>query len=183
MATVDTLLTAEEFGMLPDDGQLCELVRGRIVPLNMPYPRHGEICARTVHLVSVHLDANPTGRVVSNDSGVVTERGPDTVRGADVAYYSFAKIPKGPLPRRYLDVSPELVFEVRSPRDSWPEIHAKVAEYHHAGVVIVCVLDQQTETATLYTESGPPTVLKGDQELTLPDLLPGWSVRVSRFFE
>jgi Uma2 family endonuclease len=183
MATVETLLTAEEYGLLPDNGQPTELVRGRIVPLNMPYPRHGEICAKTVHLLSLHLDAHPRGRVVSNDSGIITEREPDTVRGADVAYYSFDRIPQGPLPRKYLNVSPELIFEVRSPGDSWPEIHVKVGEHHNAGVLLVCVLDQQTETATVYTKDGPPLVLKRDQELSFPGLLPGWSVKVSRFFE
>jgi Uma2 family endonuclease len=183
MATVETLLTAEEYGLLPENGHPTELVRGRIVHLNMPYPRHGEICARTVHLLSLYLDVHPTGRVVSNDSGVITERDPDTVRGADVAYYSFEKVPKGPLPRKYLDVSPELIFEVRSPWDSWSEIHTKVGEYHSAGVLVVCVLDAQTETATVYTNNSPPVVLKADQELSLPELLPGWSVKVSRFFE
>jgi hypothetical protein len=60
-----------------------------------------------------HLDRHDTGRLVGNDSGVVTEHEPDTVRGADVAYYSYERIPRGPLPRgRYLTVMPELVFEV-----------------------------------------------------------------------
>jgi Uma2 family endonuclease len=183
MATVETLLTAEEYGLMPDMGHPTELVRGRIVHLNMPYPRHGEICATTVHLLRSHLDTHPTGRVVCNDSGVLTERKPDTVCGADVAYYSFAKIPKGPLPRKYLDISPELIFEVSSPWDSWPEIHRKASEYHTAGVLVVCVLDAETETATIYTSNGPPVVRTADQELSLPELLPGWSVKVSRFFE
>ena len=36
MATVETLLTAEEFGQMPDDGRRTELVRGRIVELPPP---------------------------------------------------------------------------------------------------------------------------------------------------
>ena len=43
--------------------------------------------------------------VTVNDSGVVTERDPDTLRGADVAFYCFARVPRESLPRaRYLDV-------------------------------------------------------------------------------
>ena len=60
-------------------------------------------------------DEHNLGHVVSNDSGVVTERDPDTVRGADVAFYSYGRVPPGPFPRGYLAVAPELVFEVRSP--------------------------------------------------------------------
>src|ERR1700758_5137292 len=115
MATVETLLTAEEYRLLPDNGQPTELVRGRIVPLNMPYPRHGEICSRVDRLVGFYVDEQRLGRLVTNDSGVVTERGPDTVRGADIAFYSYQRIPPGPLPQGYLDVLPEAVFEVRSP--------------------------------------------------------------------
>src|SRR5580693_6373287 len=109
MATVDTLLTAEEYGLLPDTGHPTELVRGRIVSLNMPYPRHGEICVNVIYDLRRFLEANPTGRVVGNDSGVITERDPDTVRGADVAYYSYARLPKGTLPTGYGPAVPELV--------------------------------------------------------------------------
>jgi Uma2 family endonuclease len=120
--------------------------------------------------------------VVSNDSGVVTARDPDTVRGADVGFYSYKQFPKGPLPEGYLPVAPEVVFEVRSPGDRWRDILAKVAEYLAAGVLRVCVLDQQTETITVYSSDEPEVRLTRDQELVLPELLPGFAVRVSRFF-
>jgi Uma2 family endonuclease len=122
------------------------------------------------------------GRVVGNDSGIVTERDPDTVRGADVGFFSYKRFPKGPLPQGYLKVAPDVVFEVRSPGDRWRDILAKVAEYLAAGVLRVCVLDQQTETITVYSPDEPEVKLTRDQELVLPDILPGFAVRVSRFF-
>src|SRR5438132_6290556 len=107
------LVTAEEFGRLPDAGRITELVRGEVVEVNMPYPRHGQICARIAYLIQRFLEDHPLGHVITNDSGVVTVRGQDTVRGADVAYYSFSRVPPGPLPRgQYLAVVPELLFEV-----------------------------------------------------------------------
>lgn len=184
MATVtETLLTAEEYGQLPDNGRRTELVRGRIVPLNMPYPRHGEICVQIIRLVSRFLDNHDIGRLVCNDAGTITERGPDTVRGMDVGYFSYTRVPKGRLPRRYLDVSPELVFEVRSSGDRWTRIHAKVSEYLAAGVLAICVVDEQTETATIFRADQPPQVLRADDELSLPDILPDFRVTVRRFFE
>jgi Uma2 family endonuclease len=184
MATVaEKLLTAEEYGGLPDDGQPTELVRGRIVPLNMPKPRHGEICGQTNYLLRRYLDDNPLGRVVTNDAGIITERDPDTVRGADVAFYSFARVPRGPLPSTYLSVAPELVFEVRSPRDRWSEITAKVGEYLKAGVQAVCVLDEQTQTATVYAANNSPRTFGADEDLTFPDILGDFRVAVRRFFE
>jgi Uma2 family endonuclease len=134
MVTAVKLMTAEEYWLLPDDGGPTELVRVRVVPMNMPAPRHGEICGNTVHILKRYLDTNDIGRVVSNDSGVITERNPDTVRGADVGFYSYKQIPKGPLPEGCLSVVPEVIFEVRSPGDRWRRILAKVAESLEAGV-------------------------------------------------
>jgi Uma2 family endonuclease len=184
MATaVEPLLTAEQYARLPDTGMPTELVRGKVVEMNVPTPRHGEICATVARLVGNFAAEHGLGRVVVNDSGVVTERDPDTVRGADVAFYSYARVPRGPLPPGYLSVVPELVFEVRSPTDRWSRLLAKVSEYLDAGVGVVCVLDQVSETAQVYRMDEPPRTLHGDDELTFPDLLPGLAIPVRRFFE
>jgi Uma2 family endonuclease len=120
---------------------------------------------------------------VTNDSGVVTERDPDTVRGPDVAFYSFARVPPGPMPRnRYLEVVPEVAFEVRSPGDRWSEIQIKVGEFRKAGVSVVCVADDPTERVHVFDDEGN-RILAGDDELTFPNLLPGFRVAVRRFFE
>jgi Uma2 family endonuclease len=124
--TTPALLTAEQFAGRPDPGYPEELVRGRIEPTAVPKPRHGEICGKAVRIFGNPAEDHDLGRVISNDSGVITERGPDTVRGADVAFYSFARVPKGPLPDRYLDVPPDLIVEVVSPGDRWPILPAKV---------------------------------------------------------
>jgi Uma2 family endonuclease len=183
MATAEALLTAEEYALLPDNGQPTELVRGRIVPLNMPFPRHGQICSKVDRIVGNFADEHDVGHVLSNDSGVITERDPDTVRGPDIAFYSYARVPRGPLPRGYLPVPPDLVFEVRSPGDSWREVLAKVVEYFNSGVPVVCVLDEKTETARVYYPDEPEKVFRADEELVLPEVLRDFRVRVQRFFE
>jgi Uma2 family endonuclease len=182
-APAKRLMTAEEFGGLPDDGRLTELVRGEIVEVNMPYPRHGQICSRISRIVGNYADEHKLGHVLTNDSGVVTEHDPDTVRGSDVAFYSFARVPPGPLPRnRYLEVVPELVFEVRSPGDRWSAIHVKIGEYRQAGVSVVCVADDPTERVHIFDDDGN-RIFAGDDELTFPSILPDFRVAVRRFFE
>jgi Uma2 family endonuclease len=114
---------------------------------------------------------------------VVTQRGPDTVRGADVIYYSFARVPKGPLPDRYLDTPPDLVVEVLSPHDRWARVLAKVAEYLDAGTNVVIILDDERRLAHVYRPDGATRLLTADEELTIPDLLGDFCVRVGRFFE
>jgi Uma2 family endonuclease len=135
--------------------------------------------------LKLFLGANPIGRAVSNDSGIITRRGPDSVRGGDIAFYSFQRIPATvPLARRgYTAVPPELVFEVRSATDRWSEIHAKVAEYLTAGVDTVVVLDEQTERGWVYRADETPVELGPDRDLVLPAPLDGWRIPVRRFFE
>ena len=177
-----TLMTAEEFLRLPNDGRPKELVRGRVDYMNVPTPRHGQICVKIIRLLANYADEHNLGHVVSNDSGVRTERGPDTVRGADVAFYSFSRVPPGPFPQGYLPLAPELVFEVRSPTDRWGAIWRKVGEYLEAGVAVVCVLDQMTERCHVYRNEEEVQVFLPDQELTLPDVLLEFRVIVKQFF-
>src|ERR1022692_4108145 len=122
------LMTAEDFGKRSDPGYPEELVRGRVVAMSVPDRRHGYICGKADRIFGNFVDERALGRVMSNDSGVITERGPDTVRGADVAYYSYARLPEGPLASGYGPEVPELVVEVRSTNDRWREIHEKVTE-------------------------------------------------------
>ena len=178
------LITAKEFLLMPDDGIPKELVRGRIVTMNVPAPRHGHFCSRISRWVGVFAeDEHDLGRVMTNDSGVVTERDPDTVRGPDVSYYSYNRLPKGPLPEGYLDVVPDAAFEVRSPTDSWPRTYARVNELLSAGVSVVCVLDPRTGSLMVCEHDAPArTLYKGDT-LTLADLFPGFELPITRLFE
>lgn len=86
----EPLLTIEEFARLPDPGYPVELVRGRIVRMNPPRPYHGWICSNVAGILREHVRAHDLGYVLSNDSGVITHRNPDTLRGADVAFYSYS---------------------------------------------------------------------------------------------
>jgi Uma2 family endonuclease len=178
-----TLITAEQFAQRPDPGYPEELVRGRIVPMPMPKPRHGEICNKAGRILGNFAEDRDLGRVLNNDAGVITERGPDTVRGADVSFYSYVRVPKGPLPDRYLDIPPDLVVEVLSPSDRWPKVLAKVAEYLDAGTTVVVVLDDERRLAHVYRADGAPRLLAAEDELSIPDLLGDFHVLVGRFFE
>jgi Uma2 family endonuclease len=183
MATTESVLTAEDFLLLPDSNRPRELVRGRIVTMNAPYYRHGKICGRLVRFLGNFADDQDLGTVVSNDAGVVTERGPDSVRGADVAYYSYQRLPKDVDPEGYPGVTPELVFEVRSPTDRSKALQEKVDEYLSAGVLSVCVLDPTDDTAVVYSAGRPPLTVTITEDLTFPEILPGSSLPLRRLLK
>ncbi|MEX2316606.1 MAG: Uma2 family endonuclease [Pirellulales bacterium] len=184
MATASSLLTAEEYIALPDPFEgPTELVKGVLVQTPPTRPRHGEICLQIGYLLRLYLDKRPTGRALSNDAGFKTERDRDTVRGADIAYYSFERVPKGPLPAGLLDASPDLVFEVLLPSDRWSEVQIKVAEYLDAGVTAVCVVDDDTRSVHVFRLDQPMRIFKSGDEFTVPDILSDFRVTVARFFE
>jgi Uma2 family endonuclease len=183
MATIETLLTAEEYLQLPDNGCPTELVRGKIVAMNIPDFRHGKLCALIVRLIGNYVEDHALGHVLSNNSGVVTERGPDTVRGPDVSFYSYSRIPKGAEPAGYPTVVPEVAVEVRSPSDRWPKVLAKVSEYLDVGVDSVYVVDAQSQSVFIYTADQPSTTLQGSDEVTFPLPLDGLRIAVQRLFE
>jgi Uma2 family endonuclease len=118
-----------------------------------------------------YVDEHDLGQVLTNDSGVITERGHDTVRGADVVYYSYARLPKGSLLDHYLEIAPDLIVEDLSPSDRWPKVLAKVAEYLDAGTSAVMVPDEERRMAYLYRPDGAPRSLTVAEELTIPDVL------------
>jgi Uma2 family endonuclease len=184
MATATSIMAAEEYMDLPDSfDRPIELVKGELVTMTPPLPRHGEICSQIIYLLRKYFDEHPAGRVLCNDSSMITERGPDTVRGPDVAYYSYDRLPKGPLPQGLLPVSPDMIFEVRSPNDRWGELHTKVAEYLNVNVKAVCVVDDETRTIHVFFADVPPQILTVDDDFALPEILGEFMVKVERFFE
>jgi Uma2 family endonuclease len=60
---------------------------------------------------------------------------------------------------------------------------AKVVEYLEAGVSAVVVLDDESRSAQVFGADRPACVLGPEDELTIPEILPGFSVAVRRFFE
>lgn len=176
------LMTVDEYARLPDDGRKTELVRGKVVEMPQPKPQHGYLCGRVSRLLGNFVEERGLGRVLTNDAGIVTERNPDTVRGADVAYYSYQRLPKGPLPKSYLEVAPELAIEIRSPDDRWTNIRKKVAEYLTIGVITVVVVDLEPKKVHVYSADREDEALSGNDVLTLPEVLPGFSLPLPTMF-
>ncbi|MBX3448340.1 MAG: Uma2 family endonuclease [Planctomycetaceae bacterium] len=178
-------LTAEEFFADESSGAWSELVRGRVVTLCPPGAQHGAICTNVVYELMSFLEEHALGRGICNNCGVITERDPDTVRGPDIAYYSFDRIPPGPAPTGYPTVSPDLIFEVLSTNDSTREMTVKVGEYLATGVRAVVLVNPERSTVTIYRpdDERPVTMLRGEETFSVPEILPGWELPVSRFFE
>lgn len=182
MSLATSLVTAAEFSQMPDPGHPQELVRGVIVDMPPPKFRHGKVCNRVANLLTNFVDEHSLGHVLGNDSGIVTEQRPDTVRGPDVSFVSFAKVPRDAEPE-YLTIAPDAVFEVVSPSDRRSEIHYKVAEYLLMGVAAVYVVDPETSRVHCYYPDRPEEILSASDDLVGIGVLAEFRVPIAKFFE
>jgi Uma2 family endonuclease len=181
--TADKPMAISEFSALPSNDRQQELVKGKVIEMNLPKPMDGFICGEIAGLLREFVKPRKLGRVFTNDSGVITERDPDSMRGPDVGFYSYGRVPAGKVSNTYFDVAPELAFEAVSPDDSWPRVLEKVAEYLDAGVQVVCVADPRDESIQVHRADRPVQHLTGNDELTFPDVLPGFRCTVAQCFD
>jgi Uma2 family endonuclease len=156
---------------------------GELQEVTVPWQSHGFICALIARLIGNFVSENRLGRVTSNDSWIRTGVNPDSLRGPDVYYFSYERLPPGKIPQGLLPVNPDLVVEVRSPSDSWTEMFTKVVEYLRAGIRAVVILDEETVTASVYRPQALQQTFHAADTLTVPEILPGFSVLVGTLFE
>ena len=150
----------------------------------MPPPSflHGVIQLNVGMLLKAFAKQHNLGRVTV-ESGLVTEAGPSSVRGPDVAFWSFRTLPADHLPVVYANAPADLCVEVRSPSNTTAGLTRKVREYFAAGVRQVWVVDPDERTVTVYTGPGNGRVLWDDATIDGGDVLPGFSSPVAAFFE
>lgn len=182
MSTVHAtaLITAEQFAEMSFDG-LCELVRGEIVEMTRPDQSHGNVCNEIAFALTGWARRIGSGRVTTNDSGILTERDPDTLRGADVAFFAMSQLTDGKLPRGQTSLVPILCAEVLSPSNSWTEMRRKIDEYLAVGVREVWIVDPDARTVEAFRQDAPPVLHRQPMILTSREL-PEFSVLVAELF-
>lgn len=175
------ILTGEEAYALGDIGRY-ELVEGVIVPMSPTKPLHGKYESRLVLLLSVFVEQHDLGEVMVGEVGIYVQRNPDTIRGADVLYISHARLAQAS-PHDFLDVPPELVIEVMSPNDRWSEVRRKLREYFGIGVNVVMVVEPEEKALSLYRSLTDVQEFTAPDVVTLPDILPGFSLPLALLFK
>lgn len=183
MATTEKLVTAGELRRLPEppDGSRYELFEGELIEMAPAGGRHGACCAAVSSILHRYAKQRSTGHVVSNDTGVFTEKDPDTVLAPDLAYWSRARLSE--MPEGFVEIPPDLAVEVVSPGDSQSYVHRKVLHYLDHAVSLVWVVDPKTRTLTTYRSRHDVSILGEAEEIAGGDVLPGFSCRVREFFE
>jgi Uma2 family endonuclease len=186
MATVETkLLTAEEFwewAHRPENrDKMAELERGRIVIMSRPGKRHGLVCANVAWILGNYVRQRRKGYICSNDTGVILERNPDTVRGPDVMLFEdTANLEEVEI--HYGERPPILAVEVLSPNDTTGKLMRRVREQQRFGTPLIWVFDPDARNVIVYRPGKEAYIVEENEELTGEDVLPEFRCRVGEFF-
>ena len=116
-----------------------------------------------------------------NDTGLILERDPDSVRGVDVAVY-LDSVAYRDLSIKYTERLPTLAAEVLSPNDRWKKMLKRISKFQARGVPLVWLLDPEGRDVTVFRLNQPPVFLEEGDELTGMDVLPDFRCRVAEFF-
>ena len=175
------LYTVADLIEISEGGEHYELYWGELRKMPPPTREHGKLGQRIGWRASGFVEENELGETYLAETGFQLTSNPDTVLAPDWSFVSEGRsVPTGD--GEYKRVAPDLVLEVRSPSESVRAFEAKLALWIELGVRLVWGLDPKRKSLTVYRAMGTPEVLRETDELSGEDVLPGFSLPLSRVF-
>ena len=175
-------ISVEDFERIAPRLSPCELVKGEIIPMSPGHFKHSRVTMNIAFVLEAYARRTKTGRILTNEAGMVVKKDLDTVRGGDVVFISYKRLPAARTYKGFLRIAPELVVGVLGEDDTWKDLEEKTEEYRSFGVDMVWVVDPKTLSVRLYPRRGEPYVLHEKDEISGGKILPGFSCGVSEFF-
>ncbi len=179
-ATRKRPMTAREFAKRYVDVPFCELERGEVIHLSAGGLAHSRCTGNAYFLLEQWSRQTGLGRAFTGETGLITEHDPDTVRGADVAYFSYQRLPTERRPPGFSTVPADLVVEVVGKGQGWDRLVEKAREYLRMGVDRVWILDPQRRT--MHVVQGEAEPMPVQDEVRDEAILPGFRCHVAEFF-
>ncbi|MFO0953053.1 MAG: Uma2 family endonuclease [Isosphaeraceae bacterium] len=183
MSLVETSprLTAAELAVMPDEGAF-ELVDGELREKRMG-AESAWIAGEVFAYIREICRYGRLGWAFGTEVGYrCFPDDPDRVRRPDASFVRAGRLPGERLPEGFVTLPPDLAVEVISPHDLAEEVERKVDEYLRAGVRLVWVLSPKTRSVRVHRLDGSISGLRGGDELTGDDVLPGFRCPVNVLF-
>jgi Uma2 family endonuclease len=178
----DRPITGEELFRRPDAGP-CELIDGKIVAMSPTGDEHGRVEVNVSNALVTFVGAHRLGHVRAGEVGIYTRRNPDRVRAADVLYISNRRHAQRTIAAGFLDVAPELVVEILSPRDTVMDLTEKLREYFAIGVTLVWLIDPYARRVFVYRAVTEVRERMEADRLSGAEVLPGFDIPIAVLFE
>lgn len=170
-------MTEEEFLRLPHDGHKWELVNGEAQEVPAGY-EHDIIAGTILSLLRPY--ARGHGFVAGSQAGFRMVNG--NIRSPDVSFMFKSRMVDGKPSKTFQFGAPDLCIEIISPSEEPAGMRQKVEEYFASGTQQVWHLFPDTLQVTVYTSPTEAFFYQADDEITLRELLPGFTCRASELF-
>ncbi|HZN41745.1 MAG TPA: Uma2 family endonuclease [Planctomycetota bacterium] len=174
------VLTAEDLLEIHEVGYRHELVRGELRRMSAAAPLHGLVAARVTRYLANWVEDRGLGAVLTNDTGFMLERNPDTVLAPDVAFVRRDRLPVEFAPG-FFPGPPDLAVET-SPCDSWGEVQEMALSWLEHGTRLVWIVDGKAKRVTVYRGPRDVVVLGPADTLDGGEVVPGFAVAVAALF-
>ncbi len=183
VATQPRKMTAEEFAQ-HYMGKRAELINGEVYEYMPAGHRHGEVSLSIGSRIFQFVKRNRLGKAYGAETGFIlrTAEG-ESVRAPDVAFIRKERIPEAGWSEAFCPIAPDLVVEVISPSDSYPQLRQKIDQWLSAGVQVVWVIDPERRVVEIWRPDGTLKELKENDTLTGEPVLPDFQVVVKELFE
>ena len=174
----DAFLTLER---LPEylDGEY-ELINGEMIEMPAPGGKHGKFVLMLSGYIFMYLLQNDVGEGMT-ENGFHSELDARLVLRPDVAFISHARAPK-PLPDGLIPRMPDLAVEVASPGNTVAELREKAQIYLRNETQLVWLVFPQLRRVEVIGADGAQEILGANDTLTGGDVLPGFSLDLSKLF-
>lgn len=151
-----------------------ELVDGRITVMSPSGYESDEVAFRFGRRLADWVEPNRFGRVTGSSAGFTL---PDSnTRAPDVSFVRAERLRRAP--RSFAQLAPDLMVEVKSPSDSVDDLKKKIDNFLQQGTQVGILINPEDCTVKIFRAEAEGVTLRDGDLLTVPDLLPGWSVAV-----
>ena len=175
-----TKLSVAEFHRLAGPEEVrYELDEGELIAVTRPFRRHNRIAERIL-LQLARAAEDGGGEALGPDN--LFALGNETFLAPDASFLGADRAAQLD-PDTHIPGAPDLAVEVLSPNDSMSAMDRKVRQYLDAGCRAVWVVDPEIREVMVYRAGSNIIERRRDLDaLTEPELLPGFSLRVSDLF-
>ncbi len=159
---------------------LYELVDGTLVEIAIGC-QESLLAGVLLQWLNNNLDQHRIG-VATGPDGMARLFG-DTVRGPDVAFVAWDRMPGGKIPKEPVpDLVPNFVIEVLSVGNTYGETSRIRGEYFHAGLELLWMVDHSFRSVTFFRSPQDTILFTEGQKLDGRHVLPGWQVDIAELF-
>jgi Uma2 family endonuclease len=156
----------------------CEYVDGIVVERNLGTKPHARIQGKCFRKFDEYLDTHPGGYAVVELHCRLKVRGYPRFRIPDVAVVLGDESSE----QRYLERSPDLVVEVRSPDDSLSSQLRKMDDYFESGCRLAWLVLPEEHSVLILAPNAAPRTATAGETLDGGGVLPGLSIAVDDLF-